>query len=147
MILEVQHETRLEYAEPVTEAVAEMRMEPASDAELSCRSFHLAVSPPCTLSRYQDGFGNRVHHYNLLAPHLLVRRLAATVVETHPRPRNLDTRLSVHPLDPEAMPLDGIDFLGFRGPVRRTPRLQPLLDTLRPQDGTRLADLVLSVSN
>ena len=55
MILEVQHETRLEYAEPVTEAVAEVRMEPASDAEQSCRSFHLDVSPPCPVSRRDQG--------------------------------------------------------------------------------------------
>jgi transglutaminase-like putative cysteine protease len=146
MILEVQHETRLEYAEPVTEAVAEVRMEPASDAEQSCRSFHLAVSPSCTVSRYQDGFGNRVHHYNLLAPHRLVRVLAASLVETHPRPHDLDTSRCAYPLDPEATPLDCLDFLAFRGPVRATPRLQPILDALRPHDGMRLADLVLGVS-
>jgi transglutaminase-like putative cysteine protease len=145
MILEVQHETRLEYAEPVTEAVAEVRMEPASDADQSCRSFHLAVSSPCTVSRYQDGFGNRVHHFNLLAPHKLVRVLAASVVETHPRPRDLAASHSTYPLD-EATPLDCLDFLGFRGPVRPTARLQPVLDALRPQNGSRLADLVLSVS-
>jgi transglutaminase-like putative cysteine protease len=146
MILEVQHETRLEYAEPVMEAVTEVRMEPASDTEQSCRSFHLAVSPPCAVARYQDGFGNRVHHFNLLAPHRLVRVLAAGVVETHPRPRGLDASRSLYPLSPETVPLDCFDFLGFRGPVRWTPRLQPLLDPLRPPDGTRLADLILSVS-
>src|SRR6516225_7873341 len=68
MILEVQHETRLEYSEPVTESVTELRMEPVSDADQSCRSFHLAVSPSAEFFRYQDGFGNSVHHFNLLTP-------------------------------------------------------------------------------
>src|SRR5438128_5684809 len=131
MILEVQHETRLEYAEPVTESVTEVRMEPASDAEQSCRSFHLAVSPSCSVSRYQDGFGNRVHHFNLLPPHRLVRVLAAGVVETHPPPRDLVASRATYPLNPETAPLHCLDFHGFRGPVRQTPRLQPLLDALR----------------
>ena len=45
MILEIQHETRLEYTAAVTESVCEVRMEPVSDADQTCRSFHLAVSP------------------------------------------------------------------------------------------------------
>ena len=49
-------------------SMTELHMEPASDADQSCHSFHLAVSPPAELFRYQDGFGNRVHHFNLLAP-------------------------------------------------------------------------------
>src|SRR5947207_3838190 len=75
MIVEVQHETRLEYTQSVTESVTEVRMEPASDGDQSCRSFHLTVSPPTQLFRYQDGFGNRVHHFNVLAGHAQVRIL------------------------------------------------------------------------
>ena len=45
MILEVQHETRFEYTEPVAEWVSEVRMEPTSDARQSCHSFHLSVTP------------------------------------------------------------------------------------------------------
>ena len=57
MILEVQHETRLTYTEAVTESIAEVRMEPVSDADQSCRSFHLAVHPATGPQRYIDGFG------------------------------------------------------------------------------------------
>src|SRR5438128_1660449 len=135
MILELQHETRLEYTEPVTESVTEVRMEPVSDAEQSCRSFHLAVHPAAELSRYQDGFGNRVHHFNLLSTHAEVRILAASVVETHCQPRDLLSSRATYPLGLAEMDLEICDFLNFRGPIRPTNRLTPLLDRLRPRQG------------
>src|SRR5262249_27839221 len=110
MILEVQHETRFEYSEPVTEAVTEARMEPVSDADQSCRSFHLGVRPPAELFRYQDGFDNRVHTFNVLAPHKEVCILAASVVETHPRLRDLSSSLTTFPLALEGAELEVLDF-------------------------------------
>ena len=77
MILEIQHETRFAYTEPVTESVTEVRMEPVSDADQSCRSFHLAISPSAEPFRYQDGLGNRAHHFNLLRAHEELHILAA----------------------------------------------------------------------
>jgi transglutaminase-like putative cysteine protease len=145
MILEIQHETRLVYTEPVTESIAEMRMEPASDAEQSLRSFHLAVSPPTGVFRYVDGFGNRVHHFNVAAAHLEMHLLAASVVETHPRPRDLSASAAAVPLDPAALPLELLDFLQLRGPARHSPRLEPLLDALRPRGGQAVAALVTGV--
>jgi transglutaminase-like putative cysteine protease len=146
MILEVQHETCLEYSEPATESVAEVRMEPASSADQSCRSFHLAVSPAATLFRYQDGFGNRVHHFNILPAHKQVRILAASVVETHPRQLDLAASQVAHPLSLDGADLETLDFLQFRGPVRPTPHLLPLLEALRPQAGAVLAPLVVRVA-
>ncbi|MFO0845242.1 MAG: transglutaminase family protein [Gemmataceae bacterium] len=145
MILEIQHETRLAYSEPVTESVAEMRMEPASDAEQSCRSFHLAVSPPTGVFRYVDGFGNRVHHFNVSPAHREVHVLAASVVETCPRPRDLSASAATLPLDPATLPLELLDFLTLRGPARHTPRLGPLLDALLPRPGQPLAEVVTGV--
>ncbi len=147
MILEVQHETRLTYPEAVAEAVTELRMEPASDADQSCRSFHLAVSPTADVSRYQDGFGNRVHHFNLLGGHDQVRILAAGVVETHPRPLAPTACKATYPLDPDQLDLAVLDFVQFRGPVRATPRLTPVLDAVRPRPGTPLGELALQVSH
>ncbi len=146
MILEIQHETRLEYSDPVTESITEVRMEPVSDADQSCRSFHLAVSPTAERFRFQDGFGNHVHHFNLLAPHAEMRVLAAAVVETHPRRRDLSESRAVYPLNPDQYDLDTLDYISFRGPVRPAARLTPLLGALRPRIGSRLADLVLAVS-
>ncbi len=144
MILEIQHETRLSYSEPVTESVVEVRMEPASDPDQSCRSFHLSVSPPTGLFRYQGGFGNRVHHFNVLAPHVEMRVLAAAVVETHPQPRDLGECTAAWPIEAGALEL--LDFLPLRGPVQATPRLGPVLEALRPRPGTPLVRVVEGVS-
>jgi transglutaminase-like putative cysteine protease len=146
MILEIQHETRLAYTEPFAEAVTEVRMEPVSDNDQSCRSFHLAVTPTTEVFRYQDGFGNRVHHFNLLNGRNEVRVLAAGIVETHPSHRDLEDCTSVYPLDADALGLDGLDFLQFRGPVWPSPRLTPVLDSLRPALGAKLGDFVRQVS-
>jgi transglutaminase-like putative cysteine protease len=146
MILEIQHETHLKYSDPVTESVTEVRMEPASDADQSCRSFHLAVRPATERFRFQDGFGNHVHHFNLLGPHAQVRVLAAAVVETHPRRPDLSDSRAAYPLHPDKFDLEVLDYLPFRGPVRPAARLGPLLETLRPRTGSRLADLIQAVS-
>ena len=123
MILEVQHESRFTYAEAVEEAVAEVRMEPVSDDDQSCRSFLLAVKPDTEVYRYQDGFGNRVHHFNVLGTHDQVRILSASVVETHPRPNDLALCRDPYPLDAGKLGLEELDFVQFRGPVRSSPRL------------------------
>jgi transglutaminase-like putative cysteine protease len=145
MILEVQHETRFEYSEPVMESVTELRMEPVSDLDQSCRSFHLAVRPETEIFRYQGGFGNRVHHFNLLREHREVRILAASVVETHPRARGLASSKAVFPLPLESAELEVLDFLPFRGPVRSTPGLTALCGGFQPQNGTTLAEVLARV--
>ena len=105
MILEIQHETEMEYSQPVSEWLCELRMEPVSDGGQRCHSFQISIGQPVNLSNYVDGFGNRVHHFNLLKPPMTLRILAASVVETEQA---------------------GI------GPIRGTPLLEPLLDQLRP---------------
>ncbi|MBY0526176.1 MAG: transglutaminase family protein [Gemmataceae bacterium] len=142
MILEVQHETQLEYSGAVAESMTEVRMEPVSDGEQSCHSFRLVISPQTELFRYQDGFGNRVHHFNLLQSHAQVRVLAASLVETHPQLKDLKSSKAIYPISLDNAPLEVFDYLKFRGPVSRTSRLEPVLGMLRPSDGTRLADLV-----
>jgi transglutaminase-like putative cysteine protease len=146
MIIEIQHETRLQYSQPVTEWLAELRVEPVSDADQSCQTFHLGLSQPAAVHRFQDGFGNRVHHFNLLSPNLEVRALAASVVETHPPQRDLSRSAAAFPLDRDALPLAGLDFLGFRGPVRAGGKLTDLIAALPPPSG-RVADYVLAVSS
>ena len=146
MIIEIQHETRLQYSHPVTEWLAEFRVEPVSDDDQSCQTFHLGLSQNATVAQYRDGFGNRVHHFNLLNPNLEVRALAASVVETHPRYRNLYESRATYPLEPHSLPLHVLDFVQFRGPVRRTANLNPLLSALQPDAGERIADVILGVS-
>lgn len=146
MILEIQHETRLRYSQPVVEWLAEFRVEPVSDDGQSCQSFHLSVSQPAAVQKYRDGFGNSVHHFNLLVPNLEVGVLAASVVQTHPR-RNLNLHSELGwPLRPEALPLEVYDYLALGGPVRSAARLRPVLDRLRPRPGQRVIDIASAVS-
>ena len=146
MILEVQHETCLSYTDEVSESIAEARMEPVSDADQSCRSFHLGVSPTTNVFRYVDGFGNRVHHFNVLPWHGELRIMAAAVVETHPRPRDLSLSPGVYPLDLERAELELLDYLHLRGPVRNSPLLAPLLERLQPKPGSPLGEMVQAIS-
>ena len=90
--------------------------------------------------------GNRVHHFNLLAPNLEVRALAASVVDTHPRPMNHAASAATWPLDPDTLPLAVLDFVQFRGPVNRTGRLTPLVTALQPKPGDRVIDVALRIS-
>jgi transglutaminase-like putative cysteine protease len=124
------------------EWVSEVRMEPASDAGQSCHTFHLAVTPSAEVYRYQDGFGNRVHHFNLLAAHGEVRILAAGIVETERRAPDLAGSRAVYPWHAADAGLEALDFLKFRGPIRPGPRLTELVARLRPERGIRLVDVV-----
>jgi transglutaminase-like putative cysteine protease len=146
MILEVQHETRLRYSSPVTETIAEMRMEPCTDYDQSCRSFALQVNPRTESFRYCDGLGNAIHYFNILEAHDEIRILAASIIETHPRSRAIDVCTAVYPLDLSEAGLEVLDFLKLRGPVRWSPRLAPLLETLRPTAGTPVAAWVHDVA-
>lgn len=147
MILEIQHETRLEYSEPVIESVTELRLEPASDACQSCRSFHVAVRPATEVFRFQDGFGNCVHHFNTLSTLDEIRILAASIVETHPPLRDWSSSRAVYPPVLEEGGLELLDYVRFRGPVRQTPLLQPVVEALQPRRGVRIAEFVREVAN
>lgn len=146
MILEVQHETTMEYSEPVTEWRCELRMEPVSDGQQRCHSFRIAVSQPAVVASYVDGFRNRVHHFNLLRPNLSVRILAAGIVETEDAAANpMASRVEL-PLDAESLPLETLDCLALRGPVRDTPLLAPHVEALRPQRRVRAGMWVCQVA-
>jgi A predicted alpha-helical domain with a conserved ER motif./Transglutaminase-like superfamily len=79
-------------------------------------------------------------------PQRELRILSASVVETHPRPRDLASSRSAFPPAPDDHPLEVLDFVRLGGPVRPKPRLAPLLDALRPRIGERVADLVVRVA-
>ncbi len=147
MILEIQHETKFEYSEPASEAMTEVRMEPASDTEQSLHSFHLAVTPQSEVFRYQDGLGNRVHHFSLLSPHEMARILAASIVETQRTPRDLGKSQALYPIPSAELGLDTYGFLQFGGSVQPTPRLAPVVQTLRPKTGSMVSRLVLAVAD
>ena len=150
MILEIQHETEMEYSQPVSEWLCELRMEPVSDATQRCHSFQISVGQPVTLCNYLDGFGNRVHHFNMLKPPTSLRILAASVVETEDTgigPMASQTTFSAEgTADGWHLPLEALDYLPLRGPARATPLLDPVLTELRPMPRMRVGMWVCQVA-
>jgi transglutaminase-like putative cysteine protease len=146
MILEVQHETSLDYSEPIAEWLTELRMQPISDESQTCHSFHIKVNQPANVFGYVDGFGNRVHHFNLIAPRQKVSVLAASIVETTPATATLAQSQATFPLNIDSAGCEIYDFLGFRGPIRRTPLLGPVLETLTPDREEKVGAWVARVS-
>jgi len=150
MILEIQHETAIDYADPVSEWLCELRMEPVSDATQRCHSFRVSVGQHVPMHHYLDGFGNRVHHFNMLRPPAAVRILAASVVETEtgaagPMASQVAFPEGAAGFDGE-LPLEVLDYLPLRGPVRHTPLLDPLLAQLRPVPWMRVGMWVCQVA-
>jgi transglutaminase-like putative cysteine protease len=149
MILEIQHETSMAYSRPVSEWLCELRMEPVSDARQRCHSFRISVGQPVTLCQYVDGFGNRVHHFNMLQPPTTVRILAASVVETEDSGIGPMASQAVFPADPSGSPpppIETLDYLTLRGPVRQAPLLDAILAELRPQPRQRVGMWVCQVA-
>jgi hypothetical protein len=150
MILEIQHETEMEYSQPVSEWLCELRMEPVSDATQRCHSFQISVGQPVTLCNYLDGFGNRVHHFNMLKPPTSLRILAASVVETEDTcigPMASQTTFSAEgTADGWHLPLEALDYRPLRGPARATPLLDPVLTELRPMPRMRVGMWVCQVA-
>lgn len=138
MILEVQHETQLSYTEPVAEWLTELRMQPVNDDWQSCHSFVINISQPTSLFSYLDGFGNRVHHFNLLSPQKQIRLLAASVVETSANKIDLLGSTATFPVDLTNADCDVHNFLSFRGPIGESPLLVPLLEQLAPKEHERI---------
>jgi transglutaminase-like putative cysteine protease len=78
----IEHETSLAFPSPVREHQCELRLTPRQDATQRVHAVHIATDPPTQLFTYVDSFGNRVHHFSVIAPHdRLVTRLH-TDVET-----------------------------------------------------------------
>ena len=150
MILEIQHETEMEYSQPVSEWLCELRMEPVSNATQRCHSFQISVGQPVTLCNYLDGFGNRVHHFNLLRPPTTLRILAASVVETEETGIGPMASQTTFSADATAegwqLPLEALDYLPLRGPARATPLLDPVLAELRPMPRMRVGMWVCQVA-
>lgn len=146
MILEVQHETSMTYSSAVREWLCELRMEPTNDVTQRCHSFQITVSQPAALQRYVDGFGNRVHHFNLLEPRSTVQILAASIVETEDASFGPMASQSVFPLDDETLALETLEYLPLRGPASHTPLLEPHLERLRPLPRMRVGMWVCQVA-
>ena len=92
MIYSVRHTTTLLYEPAVRESVMEVRMQPRSEANQRCLSFHLDVNPAANITQYRDFTGNTVHHFDIAGSHTQVKVTAQSTVEVQsvPAPRVSD---------------------------------------------------------
>jgi transglutaminase-like putative cysteine protease len=114
MILEIAHETRYRYTGPIAETVMEVRLRPMEGNGQRCLEYNLDVSSGIEPREYQDGYGNKVHYFNLVRPHTRLSVTSRSVVETG--------------LEPDADPGENLvlDFLRFRSPVKDVPGVHEL---------------------
>jgi transglutaminase-like putative cysteine protease len=92
LIYSVRHTTTFVYEPAVRESVMEVRMQPRSEANQRCLSFHLDVSPAANITQYRDFTGNTVHHFNIAGSHTQVKLTAQSTVEVQsvPAPTTAD---------------------------------------------------------
>jgi transglutaminase-like putative cysteine protease len=102
MRLRIDHTTVFEYDAPVAEAYMETRLHPLDAGGQRCESFRIVTDPPGEVLGYVDRFGNRVHHFDTIAPH---ERLVARTTSEVSTPQVF--------ADPERelSPLDAFDYL------------------------------------
>ncbi len=81
MIYSVRHTTTFHYEPTVRESVMEIRMQPRSEANQRCLSFHLDVSPTASVIQYRDFAGNTVHHFNIAGSHTQLKIAAQSTIE------------------------------------------------------------------
>ncbi len=86
MFFAIRHLTRFRYDRPVSENFTEIRKKPVSDESQTCLAFELVTAPSARVFAYTDGWGNAVHHFNLLRPHTKLEIVSEAVVEIAERP-------------------------------------------------------------
>jgi len=64
----------------------EVRMQPRSEGDQRCLSFHLDVNPAAYINQYRDFAGNTVHHFDIAGSHTQVKVTALSTVEVRPVP-------------------------------------------------------------
>lgn len=104
MKLEIVHTTNYRYTGPIAESVMELRLRPMDGAGQRCLDFKLELSPGIKPREYTDGYGNRVHYFNLVKPHTRLGITSRSTVETGLPPDHQGEELVQ-------------DFLRFRSPV------------------------------
>lgn len=75
MKVAITHRTLLEYDAEVVESVMDARLGPRTDEDQRWDRFDLRTTPPGTIRRYRDGFGNAAYLLSVAKPH---RSLAVT---------------------------------------------------------------------
>jgi transglutaminase-like putative cysteine protease len=114
MRLEIVHSTHYQYTGPIAESVMEVRLQPMDGAGQRCVRFALDISSGINARSYVDGYGNKVHYFNLVRPHTRLSITSRSTVETGLRS------------DSDAGEQLVQDFLRFRSPVKDIPGVRDL---------------------
>jgi transglutaminase-like putative cysteine protease len=129
MLLKIVHETRLEYSEPISETVMEVRVTPRTTPYQTLRGLRIDVGPKANIIEYGDWLGNRVHHFSYLPQHTRVVIAAQSAVECHTPQVSFDV-LQSEPIRKEELPLLVRDYLRPSKLTGYDPRLEQLASTL-----------------
>jgi transglutaminase-like putative cysteine protease len=65
----IRHRTEFRYSRPVRESFNEARLTPVSNEHQTVESFRVTTNPPAACREYDDFYANKVHHFELTAPH------------------------------------------------------------------------------
>lgn len=140
MLLKTVHETNLNYSDPISESVIELRMAPRQEQDQHRLSFSLAIGPATSVTTYFDWLGNTVHTFSISGFHKGIRIVATSVVETDRPPVDLRELSDTWPL-PASNDYSIYDYLQFGGPVVDSPLLRNFIEDLKPRNGMRLGAL------
>ncbi|MDZ7592436.1 MAG: transglutaminase family protein [Rubrivivax sp.] len=152
-VLEMVHETRYDYAAPVSLAHHLAHLQPLEDAHQQLLAFELDVDPaPAQRRDSCDAMGNAQRHFSLLLPHERLRVRASSRVRVQPRFAGLRPALSPA-WDGVASSLRYVARAPYRPAVEfampspHVPRLEVLRDYAAPSlpPGRPLAEAALEL--
>jgi transglutaminase-like putative cysteine protease len=137
VLIAVTHTTHFTYDHEIVESTMEAWLEPPTDRDQRRVRFSLTVEPGADLYSYQDGFGNAVHCFSLLAPH------RALVLTAHSRVETLLANPFAPPEQPapDLDPVDAWPYLQFGGAVIATGEVRNLAERFRAERDRRQAAL------
>lgn len=140
MLLRIQHETKLNYSNPVSETVFELRMAPPSNDDQTSMAYQLKISPQASVTSYRDGFGNRVDLFNITSHYHELVTQATSYVRTHRR--SGEERLArvawPSPSGDADVAIEAFEFLQSSPLVERSALVTDFISTLKTSKGTLL---------
>lgn len=119
MLFSISHRTKLNYSEPISESVMEVRSMPRTDDRQVLRWFDIEATPNVQACHHTDWLGNAVHQFALHKVHQQVIITSKCVVETRPMTSSL--RELRAPLEDLVRDHRSWDFLHPHGPVNGDP--------------------------
>ena len=138
----IEHHTRYTYGAAVSTSQHVAWLEPRELSFQHVRSFDLAVDPaPARLVRRTDYFGNAVHQFQLLRPHVELNVVGHSVVDVHPRRADATTSAGLtweaaREWLARAAPdvsRDAVQYIGPSPQVAATPEIQEFARASFPQ--------------